>query len=1846
MLNVSSSGAATIDQSRFAYAQATGVGSSGPISIDRTMIAHNGFNPDGTTTSGDGIFLNGAAALTMTRSASWQNGNRGIEFNLTTGLTTASVVAGSSIWHNTNAGLYWNYSSTPSGLGPDGSNLTYGANNVYDNGRTFLPAYTQFGLVGSPSALRSDADWTGTFWGYVANALCNGKNHLGYIYAIGGGGPVSTLLDTGPPACTYDEINDPSPATSELPTYFKPPPPVYGGLPLNETFGCAECVKNALAILNSATDQPQTPLSGRDFLSAIHHVSDPVNPATGTLTESFGDVHLPGPGIPFDFIRTYNSRDTNSGILGKGWSTPYEASLTTTSLTATYRAGDGQVTAFARANISASWTGTASDLVLASSSASCGGVTIANKITAPDQRWLGFNTSGQLVCIGSRFGPPVTLAYASGQVTTITDSAGRAIGLTYDPTSHLLTKVSLPDGRHVDYGYTSGQLTSVTNMNGNATTLGYDSNGYLNSIEDALSHFPLRLTYDGSGRVVAEQDGENNVTNYTYTTDPTSGILTTDVKPPARGDFLIQSLDNIPFLTQDPLGRVESTTYDENLRPITQTDGRGNTTTMTYNNAGDLLSITAPPPLGAISQSWTYSSTNDPLTSTDGNGQHTTYSYATSASSDYQVGELKTITTPAGATTTYTYYTSGVKLGLVHTIAKSLTAILTPATPRIVTTTLDYDSQGNLATIVSPLGKKTSMTYDSAGRMLTRVDPRGNVTGGNPVPYTTTWTYDGDDNVASIKDPNGNITSFHRDAADRVDTMTTPDGVTRYAYYNNNLLKTTTDPMGFVETRTYDADQALASILTPPGSDNVHGSLTTLFYDSAGQLTSVVEPRGNVTGATQSDYMWTYGYDNSGNRTSETHPNVAGASCPGSSCYSENYVYDALDRLTEVDRPLGRQTLYSYDGNSNLTKITEPLGVSQTYGYNTDNQLTSFKDERSQPTAYTHFDNGVMASKTTALGNETTWTVNDDGLVSSMVDPKGNATTPSAHTWTYGYDAAGNVTDVTNPDQTSAAHDVYTYDGVNNELSYTDADGVVTNYAYDQMERLKQTEAVGSSSNADTKYFYDADGRLSSEQDPLYSSSNPTQHITTWNYNQDGTLKSMANGIGTWAYAYDAARNVTQETVPSGGTTTMTYDPMNRRAGVTYSDATPAVAYQYDQAGRRSLMTDGAGTETYQYDLNDHLTQVQRGSATMSYAYADGLNLTKTTYPNGNVYNYSYDNDERLANVQENGTTPTVTFGYNQDGDITSSTYPTSESYIEKRTFDNAEIIKTANSVTSGGSILVKYTNTVDAAGRPTQIDITRGTTTNTHYLTYDARGRLNEACWDGSAGCVGSTNYQKYSYNKNSDMTTLNQSGTSTTYTYNSANQITGASGGSTATYTYDGNGNLKGDGTNTFTYNLANEITSSSQGGTSVTMTYDGDGFRLSSITGGGGANLHYVWDRVGAPGAGIPQLATETDGSGSLVRNYMNGPLGAMSMLEGGAEYYFHHDTQGSITDVVKSNGVAQWKYDYRPFGTRRSTTKIVTTAPEQRLLYAGAYYDSDLSLYNKMQRAYDPSTGRFYQVDPASAPTSVPFASPYVYVGDQPELYTDPLGRCCDVGGAFSSVAGGVENTVTGTYDTAASGVNSFAGGAYDTGVSAANALGDAGSAVVDTTASGLAATAGYAYDTTAAGAEWALNHPQQAWGMASAVLVFVPGAGEVVIAGNLAIAAYEVYKGNYDQAVLYAVPGDLGAEVGALKPGCALTEDVQGIIAGGGVSAGDPEVAALEKALKGGSRAPELSAPYDTHTILDAQGNIKQVTTYDEFGRRARQYDIGAGTRHGEGYHTFEFGPGEERGARSDHLPFE
>jgi YD repeat-containing protein len=174
------------------------------------------------------------------------------------------------------------------------------------------------------------------------------------------------------------------------------------------------------------------------------------------------------------------------GALGPGWSHPYWATVTIanppTGDLLDYRSGSGQRTRFKR--VTGGTSGAATFIARGFDGTLKRLSDNTYVLTTRDQRTFTFNTAGNLTQMKPRFGPATTLAYTSGKLSSITDSAGRTITISYtvaDPT--LIDKVTLADGRYVQYGYTSGWLTSVRDPRGKTWTLAYDSNGRLASVQ-------------------------------------------------------------------------------------------------------------------------------------------------------------------------------------------------------------------------------------------------------------------------------------------------------------------------------------------------------------------------------------------------------------------------------------------------------------------------------------------------------------------------------------------------------------------------------------------------------------------------------------------------------------------------------------------------------------------------------------------------------------------------------------------------------------------------------------------------------------------------------------------------------------------------------------------------------------------------------------------------------------------------------------------------------------------------------------------------------------------------------------------------------------------------------------------------------------------------------------------------------------------------------------------------------------------------------------------------------------------------------------------------------------------
>jgi len=210
-------------------------------------------------------------------------------------------------------------------------------------------------------------------------------------------------------------------------------------------------------------------------------------------------------------------------------------------------------------------------------------------------------------------------------------------------------------------------------------------------------------------------------------------------------------------------------------------------------------------------------------------------------------------------------------------------------------------------------------------------------------------------------------------------------------------------------------------------------------------------------------------------------------------------------------------------------------------------------------------------------------------------------------------------------------------------------------------------------------------------------------------------------------------------------------------------------------------------------------------------------------------------------------------------------------------------------------------------------------------------------------------------------------------------ADQLTAA--GST-TYSYDGNGNETSNSAGRqWSYNAKDQATSvTPPGGSAIPMSYTGTG-QFKRVSAG---SKSYTTSGLG--------LIRE-DGT-SYVRDD-SGKL--LSMRTGTGSYYYLFDGLGSVAALTDNAGNVVATYNYEPFGKLSSTTGTIAN-PYRWLGGLGVYHDTSTGLYKMGTRYYDPSLGRFTQVDPIAGGS----ANAYDYARQDPINNVDPSGQICGPG----------------------------------------------------------------------------------------------------------------------------------------------------------------------------------------------------------------------------------------------------
>lgn len=885
--------------------------------------------------------------------------------------------------------------------------------------------------------------------------------------------------------------------------------------------------------------------------------SDPVNSATGAWISSGTDLALPGPGVPFQLVRSYNSDDSRVTSLGAGWTHTYEAELRVDDDRVTFVAEDGQRLPFADTPAGlVGASGVRSELARTTS----GGF----RLTNDDEVQYYFGAGGGLQRVEDRNGVGVDVERDdSGRVAEVVDDAGRSIVFDYE--DEFLSSVTLPDGRSVSYSFSDGgRLVRVTDPEGEAARYEYNGDGRVTKAIAAGGDLVVVNRYDGDGRVIEQVDGRGKTTNFEYdhaaqrtTMTDANGGEWTDVY---RGNVLVRRID--------PLGNALTFDYDDNLNLVEVINPRGSKFELSYDAGGNITEYSAPPSLG-YSGRLLYDDDDNLVRTIDAGGNRTRMFYD-------DTGNITRVKAADGAETNLSYDDRGLVTSVTDARGNA--------------TRMFYDEVGNLIRTVTAEGSVTTFGYDEGGRMVRMVDPRGTRRGVDAGDFAWMFDYDANGRIVEREDPLGNRSSFEYDASGRLRAMTDPeDRTTSYSYDPLGHLKSVEAADGTATSYAYDAAGNLVK------RTDARGHSTTYSYDGSNRVTEVTTP-ANAT--------WTYGYDPAGNLISMTDANGNATETSGDGVI--RMAYDALNRPTAIDYPGSAQDVrLDYDALSRVTNMTDSSG-SESYRFDDVGRLTRVS-RGGEAFDYRYDDVGNLLSRRYPDGATTRYAYDADNRMASSDTPDGRVTYsydaasqltrvryPNGFTESSSYDAAGRLDELTHErGKRSLFEASYTYDGLGSPLSVATG-GMTTTYDYDELHRL--TEACFDSSCEDhVRYAYDAVGNRTKRSTPTGT--------TNYTYDEADRLVSQTGPDGDLAFRHDDNGNLV-----SAGDRNYSYDEASHLASVT--DDGSRVAYTYDGAGRRLTRSAAGETTRYTWDPNHAFAQLaleHDGDERRRYTYGHDL---------------------------------------------------------------------------------------------------------------------------------------------------------------------------------------------------------------------------------------------------------------------------------------------------------------------------------------------------------------------------------------------------------------------------------------------------------------------------------------------------------------------------------------------------------------------------------------------------------------------------------------------------------------
>ncbi|WP_406354787.1 LamG-like jellyroll fold domain-containing protein [Streptomyces sp. NBC_00658] len=946
---------------------------------------------------------------------------------------------------------------------------------------------------------------------------------------------------------------------------------------------------------------------------------------------------------------------------------------------------------------------------------------------------------------------------------TVTDNEWHHVALSGSGATQTLyldgVKVGSLDGTITDqsrpYAYIGGGW-------GSSGWMGLASNTYyFNGQVDEVALYRSALSADAvSAHYRAQTEAADSGLTSTVTVSDPKGRTSSSSYDALRGQRVVAR--------KDATGAVTSYAYDTGGNLHTVTDPNGHTTVTGHDARGNVVSSTT---CRDADSCWTsfnsyYLNASDPLDPR--NDKQLTY--RDQRSTDYRDDRYRTA---------YTYSTLGLPLTTVRpdnsTASTTYTAgteaavgggtapaglVLTQTTPAGAKTSYRYYSNGDLAEVTSPSGLVTTYTYDGLGRKISEKQ----VSDTFPSGVTTAYAYDQASHVvtetgAGVKneitgtthtakitrgyDEDGNLlsettadttggdtarsTAYHYDEHGLNDSVTDAEQHTTLLEHDEfGQVRGMTDPAGAHFTYTYTPRGQHASTVLDDWTGDPSGTVRDLTvvsnaYDPAGRLATTADAMG-ATAA--------YTYYDDGLAATTTAKQVTQADGTKRDIVAEANTYDSAGHLTRQVTGGGKTTqTFTVDalGRTDST-VLDPGGLNRTstFVYDRDDQVTEQKQsitgDKSLTTTAEYDPAGNVTKQTVTDGTSThttTSTYDDRGLPLTTVTPRGNTTgaDATAYTTTHRYDALGRLAQETAPavqteENGSAATTAKpaTLTGYNTFGEATESKDARGKVARSEVDRLGRTTAVtlpdytppgGTTAlTATARTTYTPLGLPQTVTDPL-------GRVTRYDYDQFGQLTTQTDPVAdaAAALASETDSDLLAAAADGGGVTRHTWTPTGLQLSAT--DPTGArTEATYDELGRQLTATT---VERYPTTVN----------LTSGYTWDDASNQTASKTPGGITTTSTYN----PAGEVESLTDPagTTRFGYDGLGRQAETTDATNR--WTTTTYDALGGATATTDYGTGTTALRTTTAEFDAEGNPTAV-ISAQTKARTTYA-YDALGRL-----------------------------------------------------------------------------------------------------------------------------------------------------------------------------------------------------------------------------------------------------------------------------------------------------------------------------------------------------------------------------------------------------------------------------------------------------------------------------------------------------------------------------------------